>query len=335
MYLEEILLAQDAPLLQDGYSGTLLGEGSHLIVVGWCGRKQNRSHKLYVVQCDKCKQDQEMYGDGYFTSEKHDLVVGKIPCGCSTHSWKTERQWEILAERAANILGYSFEGWAEPFKGNVTRCKFSCAEHGTWETAVLTQLLNANTVCCPALRANKASLRKRKPDQEMINSFLITGSYADGTSFVRSEKVNKRGQKRRWVVSCPVCDVTYDSDYNSLQKGLLGCQCSAHFYSECYINLVSSDDIPLCLKFGVSKDSKRRVKEQHRASGLQVSSLGVWRFESKELCSKSEKECLSSLSCGIVSPAELPDGFTETTYLYNLDKIISIYEKNGGVRVDD
>lgn len=30
----------------------------------------------------------------------------------------------------------------------------------------------------------------------------------------------------------------------------------------------------------------------------------------------------------------MPDGFSETTYLYNTDKIIGIYEKYGGVRID-
>ena len=31
----------------------------------------------------------------------------------------------------------------------------------------------------------------------------------------------------------------------------------------------------------------------------------------------------------------MPDGWTETTYPYNIDKIIEIYEKHGGVRIWD
>lgn len=28
----------------------------------------------------------------------------------------------------------------------------------------------------------------------------------------------------------------------------------------------------------------------------------------------------------------MADGFTETTYIYNLEKIVEIYENNGGIR---
>jgi hypothetical protein len=28
----------------------------------------------------------------------------------------------------------------------------------------------------------------------------------------------------------------------------------------------------------------------------------------------------------------MPDGYTETTWVYNLDKIVEIYERNGGLK---
>lgn len=332
MYLEDILRQQDAPLLEDDYSGTSLGLNNHLTVLGWCGRK--RTHKLYVVCCEVCKEDSEMYGDGHFTSEKYDLNFGKIPCGCSPHSWKTKEQWGILATRRAVEIGYTFCGWLGEFKGNETKCTFNCELHGEWSTSILSQLLTSSTVSCPSCRAIEVGLQRRKPDDEMISSFMVTGSYIEGTSFTRSDKLNKRGHKRRWLVNCPLCDITYDSDYNSLQKGLIGCQCGTQFHNECYINLVSDESTPICLKFGVSKDSERRLKEQNRASVMGVTSLGVWQFKDKETCLLVENKCMESMVCGVVTPNELPDGFTETTYLHNLDKIISIYESNGGVRMN-
>lgn len=45
---------------------------------------------------------------------------------------------------------------------------------------------------------------------------------------------------------------------------------------------------------------------------------------------KAERECLQELECGVVLKRDMPDGYTETTWYYNLEKIIQIYERNGG-----
>lgn len=49
---------------------------------------------------------------------------------------------------------------------------------------------------------------------------------------------------------------------------------------------------------------------------------------------QAERECKEQLECGVVLKRDMPDGWTETTYVYNLEKIVEIYERNGGVKVD-
>jgi hypothetical protein len=43
--------------------------------------------------------------------------------------------------------------------------------------------------------------------------------------------------------------------------------------------------------------------------------------------------CKKELETGIIPKQELPDGYTETTYIYNLDKIKQIYMEYGGVEI--
>ena len=47
-----------------------------------------------------------------------------------------------------------------------------------------------------------------------------------------------------------------------------------------------------------------------------------------------QRGCRRELDCGVLSKEEFPDGYTETTWVYNLDKIVEIYERNGGVKID-
>ena len=39
------------------------------------------------------------------------------------------------------------------------------------------------------------------------------------------------------------------------------------------------------------------------------------------------------LDTGVVLKRDMPDGWTETTWSYNIGKVKSIYERNGGVLV--
>ena len=44
-------------------------------------------------------------------------------------------------------------------------------------------------------------------------------------------------------------------------------------------------------------------------------------------------ECKKELDTGVVLKRDMPDGYSETTWAYNIGKVKDIYERNGGVLV--
>jgi hypothetical protein len=85
------------------------------------------------------------------------------------------------------------------------------------------------------------------------------------------------------------------------------------------------------LKFGVSGEIEKRANQHIKSTKDYV--FGVWEFNSEGSCRSAELECKHTLSCGVVSRFSMPDGHTETVSLLDLEKIIAIYERFGGVRV--
>lgn len=50
-------------------------------------------------------------------------------------------------------------------------------------------------------------------------------------------------------------------------------------------------------------------------------------------CKKAERECKKELETGVVLKRDMPDGWTETTWSYNIGKVVDIYKRNGGLLV--
>ena len=115
----------------------------------------------------------------------------------------------------------------------------------------------------------------------------------------------------------------------------IGCaSCAGHSQQQCYINIVMDCDLPVAYKIGIARDSGTRIKTQNRRNLFQMSQMAVYNFPTVEDCKAAERACLSELRCGVLSARELQDGYTETVALTDYDKVVSIYERFGGVRVD-
>lgn len=103
-----------------------------------------------------------------------------------------------------------------------------------------------------------------------------------------------------------------------------------------YINVVEDNGIPLALKFGItSKKDSRRVNNQNRKSCYTVRNVAWFKFTSHEDCVTAEKECKNINYNGVLSKSVLPDGYTETTYVFNIDEVVRIFKHHGGVRIDN
>ena len=101
-----------------------------------------------------------------------------------------------------------------------------------------------------------------------------------------------------------------------------------------YINLVYDADNLIAIKFGItSKLNGRREREQNKRSVFEIKHLATWEFSSVSACKKAEKEIKAMLQTSIISKELMKDGWTETCWPHEIDKVIKIYEDFGGIRL--
>lgn len=332
MNLEDVI-DPEYGLQQDDWSLTKprFGKDLQLEVVGWSGKRQYI--KLYIVRCSVCSSDPEIFGGGYFKSSKGDLVRGQIPCGCSTKVYKTKEQYAALCKRAAANRGYTFVDFVGKWRGSRTKVKLLCDEHGEWSSAIIGTLLSMANGCpgCGRESVRKASM---KSDEEMTASFFASGAFHPDTKFWRSDRKDRKGWYSYWNVFCPDCNEHGESFCSNLRAGKRCCACSEKRQTHAYVNAVYDGDVIIALKFGVATKARRRLAQQNKKAIFDIENKCVYKFYSVDSCKKAERECLQELECGILSKQDMPDGWTETTWVYNLGRIIQIYERNGGVLCD-
>lgn len=145
--------------------------------------------------------------------------------------------------------------------------------------------------------------------------------------------LTRKCRGRAIFLSCKKHGTFQSSDQNFLLKNL-GCpSCKGQNQNEGYINSVLGGKGVIALKFGIAKNSEFRLKGQNRRNKFKMRTRSRFIFPNVRSCKEAERACLQELECGILTAKELKDGWTETTSIQNLDKIIEIYERFGGVRV--
>ena len=404
MNLEDLL--DENGLQQDEWSLTnpVFGKEDQLQVVGFFWNlSRSKKKKAYVLHCRVCEKDAELFGEGYFKTDKGDITRNMIPCGCSGKVTWSRDQYATICSRKATMLGYTFLGFDVNWMGKNTKLNLSCDKHGRWySTSIsnftkpdgkrgcpscardkteegrrvplqqridkITKLCEGTTsklvsvpedykhvfqkiqmTCtvhgdwettmkdvtdgglCPKCSAKKRGLSRRIPDSEMIPKFMSTGAFSPGTTFTK--KGWRENGKSEWEVFCPDCNNSGISTLDNLQQGKRPCACNNQRQQECYINYVMDGDNVVALKFGIAINSAFRVDSQNRSSVFEVVNKFVYTFPDTKSCKAAEKECKQILYCGVIPKEEMSDGYTETTYVYNLDKIIQIYKKHGGVKL--
>jgi hypothetical protein len=324
-------LTDEGGLQQDEWSlsAPTFGKDGQLAVVGWGGKRTKNSDKYYILKCAHCSKDSELFGEGFFQSIKSNLIKDKLPCGCSRFTKWSRYQYTVLCKRKAEELGYKFLDFVGEWKGASTKIKMLCEKHGEWTSGIVSAMVGAGNGC-PECRNVAITEMSTKGDEVMVESFFNSDGFHPDTKFWRSERLRKSGHKGYWFMSCPDCGQVGESISSNLQRGCRPCACSKHRQQECYINLIIEGENPVAIKFGVARDASQRVDHQCRTSNYTVKQHSVYQFPDVASCKKAERECRQELECGVVLRRDMPDGYTETTWVYNLEKIIQIYERNGG-----
>ena len=333
--MDLINLIGEGELNQDEWSLTkpTFGEDSQLTIIGWAGRANGgKGGKYYILFCTACSQDPELFGEGYFRSLKSNLIGMKaIPCGCGNKAQYNVKQYHILCDRQATMLGYTFKGFVGDWKGCETKISMLCKKHGEWNTGSVLNLLNKQTGC-RLCGDDVAREFHRKSDDVMIASFFASGSFHPATKFWRSARKSSDGYTPYWNMFCPRCETECNAYSVSLQLGSLPCKCSQQCQQECYINWVVDDfGKVVAIKFGIAINSLLRSRVQNRYSVYKVTNYLIYKFPTVVSCKQAERDCKRRLECGILSKEEMPDGWTETTAVSNLFRVIQIFQDNGGV----
>lgn len=307
---------------------------SGVTVIGLVDLDRKNKPKYLVIKCEICSKDEELFGDGLFVIRKNHLKNGVDPCGCARTCRWTKEQYAILCKRV-EMPNITFKGLIEPFKGKYTKIALYCEHHGLWETHTINRFLSMKAGCpkCSreALTENLVKISK-KTDEYFIEKFTNTGAFPEGTTFKKTDELDKQGVKSVWQVYCPECCTTNKSDLSRLSCGKRPCFCTKNKQTTAYINIISDGATPVALKFGVSAKPMVRLNIIGWSALFNVQNYGVWNFRTHEDCIEAENTCKRVLQCGILTKQEMRDGWSETTWVYNLDKIIDIYESFGGIR---
>lgn len=190
------------------------------------------SKKKYEVSCSTCNRDSEIFPDNFYIT-KYNLTKGIIPCACSkSYRWSVE-QYKIRIKRKCGENGCIFLGFEE-WDGSRTKLKLSCNDHGEWSSTSIDNFFSEKRdKGCKSCQ----KVKLRTPDKEMINRFLSTGKFTEGTTFKRIFNEGSNSSFIPWEYNCPVCsnDIYVRNNLckgvfyclsSSLKRGHRSCRCS-------------------------------------------------------------------------------------------------------------
>ena len=154
-----------------------------------------------------------------------------------------------------------------------------------------------------------------------------------GYGFVSFEEPWRGKSTRVWMV-CDDHGEWLGGSTQMLLSGRLSCRsCNNAEQKQAYINLLEDNDNIIAIKFGVATDTGVRVKQQNYKSVYNIRNHSTYVFPTASACRQAETRCKQFLICGVIPKDEMLDGYTETTWAYNIDKVIEIYEDCGGILI--
>ena len=174
-------------------------KGNTLVVTGIVGKKRGKVE--YSLSCSECSKDKELFPEGTLSCIIDSIRGERTICGCSRkYKWK-EYQYTIRIKRRCEELGYHFIDFMDEYKGcNTKLVIFNPSTGNAWNTSSIQTFL-LSKVKDPLLKVKGLIERCTLPNENLINRFMDTGRFPEGTLF-------ERGNDNRWSYTCPVC--SYD-----------------------------------------------------------------------------------------------------------------------------
>lgn len=264
-----------------------------------------------------------MFPAGYFKSLKRDLITGSKPCGCALNPKWNKDQFLILAKRAAKDR-FIVHGFSEEFYGQKTKLRLECFEHGHIWNASLHSVINMRKRC-PMCANMERSRQKRYCEHKVLDRCALICEEV-GYEFIGF--VNGYENKRsKFTYICTIHGEQSATYHNFVTIGSRcgGCSKSGYDTSKggyLYVILWTGEDNSF-IKFGITnKPVVSRIKQLSRYTKYVPKLIWEQFFddgrEPKAIESAIKK---SGISTKVVEKEDFPDGFTETTYTDNIDKL--------------
>ncbi|WCO82094.1 hypothetical protein vBPpSSYP_112 [Pseudomonas phage vB_PpS_SYP] len=271
------------------------------------------SEGKYIVHCNVCSNDSQLFGNGNFLISSKGIGKGSKPCGCADKPLWNEDQYQVMMNRVAEDNGYSFVGWNGEFCGSKSRVVMSCLDHGDWSSSSIHDY-KRYSVSCPKCPTHFVGNQKID-DDILIDRFLSTGVFAEGTRFTRSDERALSGFRIFWTVDCGLCKETYKSKMTDLVRGITRCSCEHRRFRqrELYLLRISDDSGKvLAMKYGIANDHKERIGGIRRSTKLNVDIEEIYKFNTFSDCIGAETAISRKFGGSFLSRETMKSGWTET-----------------------
>lgn len=200
-----------------------------LTVLSWSGLRVGHIKK-YLVYCEICSLDEELFPNKTFITDKKMLLQGKKPCGCGKSPKWSNHQNEIRVKRKLQEIDYTVSSFKDGI-GSLRVVEVICKNDHTYLTSVHNILAGYKCKECSVLE-------KRKDDQIFLEEFLTLSKYPKGSTFRRIGSI--RGGKYVWEVECSacindeyttnnLCTGVFQTTSSEILKGFLACRCSKKY----------------------------------------------------------------------------------------------------------
>lgn len=284
---------------------------------------EKSKYSKFKVICHKCKEDEELFPDGYFISHKYSLIKGYKPCGCAKYRKWSEYEYLVLAKRASTGR-FIVHGFVGEFKNQNSKLSCECLVDGyKWEPMV-NGIVNSSSGCPKC--ANNLRFSEQEALDTCIKICKSRGYFPVGFNS------GYQNQRSRFTYECPLHGLQ-DMSYHSFSSGLRGCPCCSKngynpskygvFYISRWWSPTSSVSF---VKFGITNNSQEyRMKVLQRNTGYKYEIVYARGNPDGRAVLDLENTIkdTDSFYTGVIDKVNFKRGFTETVESADLERLMA------------
>ena len=297
------------------------------------GDKYDYSKSNFIKSILETTVTCKIHGDFQITPNVHQNGGGCPVCSkLERGKKKASTARDAFIGKAKEIHGDAIDFTKTEYITAKEKAIFICPTHGEW-SARPDNILHGKG--CPGCRQDKIKAVNRMKSLQSAKEFSINANiiHDDKYDYSRSKYISTH---EKVEIICSEHGSFWQSPANHLREN--GCpDCSVFGYRTSkpgwlYLQTLNDEYI----KIGITNHTpERRMKEHKKNSKMEHKIVGKWFFEDGNIPLAIETKIKRSFKCGVVSSDIMEDGYSETMYISELPKVltmirISLNEISGG-----